>query len=395
MVINTPFKVVVCLAILGIVAAAGMCWGYNGTQVSPSRGVEADALSAEPRIRAVPPAKPQSSRSSQPRYRSSGNPTPANPSFPRYAPPNNQSFCPPGQPFGCAPPQPFGYGPRESVGYASLLPPIGQLPFAGLFSLRPFGFTRATCFSLMPHPRCKQFVLTASLWYAKMDSNTTLWGTNLAGGPGTEIDMHSQFEFDKRHYIPEWEARCQIRKNWGIRYSFMPVEYYKTATLDPGRTFWFGNWLFLSGTRIHSKWHRYFHRWDLVYDWFNQPYAVSSIFAGFSLVDDMLSVSQQNILRKRSRFLHLAFAGMSLNRVVRDVGGGGWASIHCKGAVQFMEGYVGWDAKTTARLAVPLNCGRFGYFEAGWRWMGLNFDRPTDIDKTNLDGLFGSFGLIF
>ena len=141
MVINTPFKVVVCLAILGIVAAAGMCWGYNGTQVSPSRGVEADALSAEPRIRAVPPAKPQSSRSSQPRYRSSGNPTPANPSFPRYAPPNNQSFCPPGQPFGCAPPQPFGYGPRESVGYASLLPPIGQLPFAGLFSLRPFGFT--------------------------------------------------------------------------------------------------------------------------------------------------------------------------------------------------------------------------------------------------------------
>jgi hypothetical protein len=145
---------------------------------------------------------------------------------------------------------------------------------------------------------------------------------------------------------------------------------------------------------VLSKWDRNIYRWDVVYDWFQGPHAVSSIFAGYALYDDKLSVSNVSQSRARSHTFGLAFAGGSIDRVIRNVGSGA-ASIHCKASVEFLEGYIGWDGYAAGRFAVPLACGRYGYLEAGWRWIVLEMRRPTNTDKTSLDGLIGAVGLVF
>jgi hypothetical protein len=93
--------------------------------------------------------------------------------------------------------------------------------------------------------------------------------------------------------------------------------------------------------------------------------------------------------------MHLANAGITLERVWRDVGGGGVASLHCKWSMQFLEGWLGWDGSAVARLSVPMNCGRFGYLEAGWRWVELKRSQSTDMDRTSMDGFTGTMGLVF
>ena len=68
----------------------------------------------------------------------------------------------------------------------------------------------------------------------------------------------------------------------------------------------------------------------LVYDWYQAKHAVSSIFAGYSLYDDKLEVSDF-FYRRVARGFGLAFAGGSIDRVIRNLGcGGAAASVHCK-----------------------------------------------------------------
>jgi hypothetical protein len=172
----------------------------------------------------------------------------------------------------------------------------------------------------------------------------------------------------------------------------MPILYRDNSV--PTGPFFFGNGVFPAGLPILTKWDRLIYRWDIVYDWFQAPHAVSSIFAGYSLYDDKLAVSDAVGSRTRSRTFGLAFAGGSIDRVIRNVGCGA-ASLHCKASVQFLEGYFGWDGIAVGRFSVPMACGRYGYVEAGWRWMALERSQPTDKDKTSLDGLTGAVGLVF
>jgi hypothetical protein len=174
----------------------------------------------------------------------------------------------------------------------------------------------------------------------------------------------------------------------------MPLQLQETSTAKRG--FFFGNYFFPMFAQIYTKWDRYVHRWDLVYSWFQQRHAVSTIFAGGSLYDDKISISTgPSIQRTRSRGFALAFVGGSVDKIVRNVGGCGVASMHCKWSFQFVDGYVGYDGYAAGRITIPFNCGRFGYMEAGWRWIVLERSYPTDVDRTNMDGLMGAVGLIF
>jgi hypothetical protein len=174
----------------------------------------------------------------------------------------------------------------------------------------------------------------------------------------------------------------------------MPIEFRENFV--PAINFFFGNAFYPMSFPSVSQWNRYIYRWDLVYDWYKQKHAVSSIFAGYSLYDDKLRVSDVFQYRKRSRGFGLSYAGMSIERAIRNLGcGGAAASCHCKASVQFLEGFFGWDAQAMGRISVPMDCGRFGYIEAGWRWMVLERSQPSDTDKTSLDGLIGAAGLVF
>ncbi|MEW6137339.1 MAG: hypothetical protein AB1733_03830 [Thermodesulfobacteriota bacterium] len=382
MVIRKPLKVLVCLSLLAIAAAAPEAWTYTGSSnVAP--GIQGDALSAEPLVQPSIPSTysaPRASRTrssaspvrranvpssgySAPTYRTPQNPLPA----PRYA------SCPPQ---GCAAPP----------GVSPLMPPLMGL-------LSPFGvrFASYGCVYL-PRARCKQFELDARLWYAKLNASTMMWGTNLIGGEGTELDLHNNLGLRVHEYLPEYEIRCKVRDNWGIRYSFMPIRYRDNSV--PSQGFYFGSTFYPAFTPILTIWDRYINRWDLVYDWYQAPHAVSSLFAGYRLYDEKLSISNFFQSRTRSSGFGLASVGISIERAIRPIQRA-TVSTKCEISIQFLEGYFGWDGYAAGRVAVPMECGRFGYLEAGWRWIVLQRDDPGNINKTSLDGLMGTVGLIF
>ncbi len=374
MVIRKPFMVLVCLAIVAALPIAAQCLAQGRDGFSASPGVEAEVLSADPTYKA-----PKPTRSAHP---------PRSETFPR----SKSGYAP-----RTAHPQ-YTYPRAHSGTYAArpaaVLPP-GSPRIPSVCSLTGLPLGPLNAYSFLPRARNKQFHFRASLWYVGLNSTTILWGTNLAGGEGTELDLNRDLDLDKHRYLSEYEASFQIRDNWAIRYSFMPIQYERTSVIDTPGGFYFGNWLFVQGQGLHAKWDRLIHRWDLVYRWFNQAHAESTIFGGYSLYDDRLSLSSNVARRTRSKGFGLAFGGMGIDKVIGSTAGAGQASLHCKWSVQFLEGYFGWDGYAGGRLAVPFNCGRFGYLEAGWRWIVLNRDEGANVDQVNMDGLIGSVGVVF
>lgn len=368
MVIIKPSKLLVCLLVLFTLTIVSVGWSYNGSDLLGAPGIQGDALSAEPR------AKP----SQQNRTRSATPLSVQSPSVQSQKTHTTRSGTSSAAPLGYAatPARPFGT-PYQPNLFGSSCGPQSQ----GCGYYIPY----------LPRQGARQFQLDAKLWYEQLGS-TVVWGTNLAGGKGTELDLQRDLDLSKYEYVAEYEARCQIRCNWGLRFSFMPIEYRDNTI--PRYGFYFGNIWFPPGYSVLTKWNRNIYRWDIVYDWFQGPHAVSSIFAGYSLYDDKLAISNFAQNRARSRTFGLAYAGGSIDRVITTVGSGA-ASTHCKASVQFLEGYFGWDAYAAGRFAVPLGCGRFGYLEGGWRWIVLETYRPTNTDKTSMQGPIGAVGLVF
>lgn len=385
MLITKPLKVLVCLLFVGLLVSTGNGWTYSGAGGTNQPGLEADALSADPRLETVEPARrlyrspsPSSSRSSssqaytRPRGYTAYRSYPKYPSYPVYA----------GSP-GCAqrmaPPNPF-----QSV--------FGLFGMAGL----PLG--KLSCFAFLPRAGCKQFELKARVWYATLDSSNVKWGTQLGVGlPANDVDLHEDLDLGRHAWLSEYEASYQLRGNWAMSYTFMPINFEATSYVEePGGGIWWGYNYYPNFTLIKSRWQRNINRWTLSYAWYQQRHAVSKVFAGYSLYDDRLELGMPpNIQRVRSVTYGLATAGASIDKVIGGLGAGGIASVHCKWSVQFLEGYFGWDGEAMGRVSIPMNCGRFGYMEAGWRWIVLKRDNPAYADETSLDGLMGSIGLIF
>lgn len=376
MVIIKPLKVLVCLAIILTLSSSPAGWGYSSADVSG--GIQGEALSAEP---AVQPGR---------QYRSPAKPVGRSQSIESAAQSSTRSQTVQGVP---------DYSSRYAVSPGPLNYPPQSQPFPGgpqgfgLFQQGvPFGPSSCGPTPFLPRIGCKQFQVDAKLWYARLNSNTITFGTDLGGGPGTELDLKRDLGLSTHRYIAEYEGRCQIRPNWGIEFSFMPIQYRDNST--PQNGFFFGNAFYPAGDPIVTQWDRFIYRWDVIYSWFQAPHAVSSIFAGYALYDDNLRVGDDFQTRSRSRGFGLAYAGGSIERVIRNFCGG-TASCNCKGSVQFLDGYFGWDGSAAARLSVPMQGGRFGYVEAGWRWIVLERQYPTDADKTSLDGAIGTVGLVF
>ncbi len=172
----------------------------------------------------------------------------------------------------------------------------------------------------------------------------------------------------------------------------MPIRFRDNST--PVNGFFYGNAYYPAYVPSLTIWDRNIYRWDIVYDWYQQPHAVSSIFAGYALYDDKLQISNVVQSRTRSSGFGLAFAGLSVERAVRNLGPA-TASLNCKWSLEFLEGYFGWDGYAAARISVPMDCGRFGYLECGWRWITLDRYYQTNADKTSLDGLIGTVGMVF
>jgi hypothetical protein len=409
-VIRKPLKVLVCLCLLAILATASISWGYNGTGLPSGTGIQGDALSADPSVQIAPPVRSGNrtmapgrspSVSTQkhypvthsPRSTSSGGSKSSSAAI--YYPSAIRSAN-----------IPIAYGragtAMDNPGVAYPVQASGQGGGVGSMCgpFAPSGMTLgySSCVPVLPRIGAKQFQAEAMAWYAKLNSSTVQWGAIPGGWLGQELDLHNDLGLRKNEYIPEFSGRCQIKCNWGLRYNFMPI--HRRDNFFNTKPFFFGNLIWAAGLGLLTEWDRNIHNWELVYDWFQAPHAVSSVFAGFRYVDDKLRLSYPplapfGVSRTRSQTIHLATAGGSIDRVISRVGGCATASIHCRGAIQFLEGYVGWDATGMGRVTVPMCQGRYGYLEAGWKWMVLECGHQSNQDKTSLDGAIAAAGLIF
>jgi hypothetical protein len=144
-----------------------------------------------------------------------------------------------------------------------------------------------------------------------------LWGTNFLGSEGTELDLHENLGLRRYECRYEVEARYNIRNNWGLRFSFMPINYRDNHL--PANGFYWGYAYFPPATQILTKWDRYIYRYDMVYDWHRSRTAVSSIFAGANIYDDKLTISNAFQRRSRSQGFALVSTGASIEKIIRPI----------------------------------------------------------------------------
>ncbi|MCL5126119.1 MAG: hypothetical protein M1511_16790, partial [Deltaproteobacteria bacterium] len=257
--------------------------------------------------------------------------------------------------------------------------------------------------AFVPHIGCKQFQVSAQLWYPTLYRSDVIWGTNgTTGAPGglvtpfgvTPLSLVDNLNLDRNQYFGVYEGRCQVRPNWGLRFTFMPMMYRTNS--NPTSLFIFGNVPYYTFVNTLTIWNRYVYRAELVYDWFHKCNAVSSLFGGYMMIDDNLTISQVNLPnnRSRSQLLGLYTAGASIERLIRDIGSA-TVTTECRASVQFNNDYFGWDAVALGRIYMPMNCGRYGYLEGGYRWFVLETSQPTNYDKSTLAGPTAGVGLIF
>ena len=391
-------KVLVC-QIIWVFVATTATWAYTGQDIS-SPGVQGDALSADPtyQSRSVPakqfPAKPRSGSS----YSSTGSGrgyTYATPPgyYSGYRPSVSPS-TPACGPQGCPVPGVAPATPAPSMpGMFGLFAPQGM----GLGSCGQFCSPQA----FVPHIGCKQFQVSAQLWYPTLYRSDVIWGTNgTTGAPGglvtpfgvTPLSLVDNLNLDRNQYFGVYEGRCQVRPNWGLRFTFMPMMYRTNS--NPTSLFIFGNVPYYTFVNTLTIWNRYVYRAELVYDWFHKCNAVSSLFGGYMMIDDNLTISQLITTRSRSQLLGLYTAGASIERLIRDIGSA-TVTTECRASVQFNNDYFGWDAVALGRIYMPMNCGRYGYLEGGYRWFVLETSQPTNYDKSTLAGPTAGVGLIF
>ena len=243
--IKKPLNVLVCLAIVSTLTSASALWGYNGTGLPSGTATQGDSLSVDPAAKTVPQVRPYggttvsspavsgTSSGSHHRTKSTGS---------RYSSnPRGQSVGT-SQLYASVDP---GYGPGSAA-------PTGM---SGPFAPCGISYGGSACAPLvLPRVGCKQFQIDAKLWYATLNASTVLWGTQPGGFPGTELDLHDDLGLSKRQYIPEYEARFQLRPNWGVRMSYMPIHYKDTTNHPTG--FWFGNLLYPALIPIETQWDR-------------------------------------------------------------------------------------------------------------------------------------------
>jgi len=304
-------KVLVC-QIIWVFVATTATWGYTGPDIS-SPGVQGDALSADPTYqnRSVPkrqfPSQPQSGSSYT--TRGSRGPVYANPGYRVYEPTvsPNTAVC---GPQGC---------PVPGVVTGTPTPAPGMF---GLFSQSGIGFGTCGNTAFLPHVGCKQFQVSAQVWYPTLYRADVIWGTNMAAGAGTQLVLNNDLQLGPNQYFGVYEGRCQIRSNWGLRFTFMPINYRTNTNpqTHPQNPFYFGNLQFGAFTNTLTVWDRYVYRAELVYDWFHNCNAVSSLFAGYQMYDDKLTISQVNAAPNyslsRSRTRGLYTAGASIERLI-------------------------------------------------------------------------------
>jgi hypothetical protein len=213
---------------------------------------------------------------------------------------------------------------------------------------------------------------------------------------GSEVDFNGDLKLPEHEALAIFSARYQFRPTWGLRYVLMSEELHGSGRAD--RNFWFGNQQFSNFEELSPKWEHVYQRVELVYDAIRTCRGALSVFGGWVHTDDKINVNCSfcgNRSVEMSVHGDLAIAGLEFQRCLKTAPNGGTFSTHCKAAFIFMDDSEGWDIEAALKYSIPVNCGRWGFMKAGYRFIDLKKSQSNYVLDWAMEGGFLEFGFVF
>lgn len=276
-----------------------------------------------------------------------------------------------------APPPPFlppppGFGTPVTKCKGSVCPPVKTPP------------------CILPRRQCGQWEASVQVFFARF-KGIMRW-------PETGTDVHLNDDLGLRDYnvFLEYSGRYQIRPNWGIFYSVMPIEIDEITVLP--RTITFGEWTYPQGTRVHTKYQFLYQRVGLLYQPINTCNASVSVTGAWTFTDQRTRINggicggTGNTL---DRTRNMVMSGLEIQRCISSMCNGGTLSCDNRVGIGYLDDTFILDVQSGFRFTVPMNCGRKGYLAGGYRLLDIREDRPGLRLDTMLEGTYVELGLIF
>jgi len=248
---------------------------------------------------------------------------------------------------------------------------------------------------ILPKRCVGQFELAAQFFYARV-KGTVRWPAVVNGQPASELDFNDDFGLSEHWLIPEFSARYQLAPRWTLYYSIMSFEM--EAAYIPNRSYNFGVWTIIANTTTKTRWQFLYQRMGLLYSPICTPWAVVSLFSYWTLNDQRLTVWNEVCVGHGAvvdRTRSMIMSGMELQKCIQTLCNGGTLSCDNKVGIGYLDNTLILDVQTGLQFSVPLNCGRWGYTKAGYRYMNFKEDRDDLRLDSSFEGGFLEFGLIF
>lgn len=212
----------------------------------------------------------------------------------------------------------------------------------------------------------------------------------------TDIDLNDDLGIPKHKTLLEYHSRCQIRPNWAIYYSIMPIALEGNKTIT--RPIAYGIWLYPAGTHINTKWNYTYQRVALAYQPINTCNARLAVYGGW-LFDEQWLHLKSGVCGGRGstiyRTRHQVVSGIDFQRCIRTNCNGSTLSSDIRFGISYLDNTLGIDVQAGLQFSVPMNSGRYGFARGGYRWLNFDENRVDLRMEVNMAGGFVEAGLIF
>jgi hypothetical protein len=214
-------------------------------------------------------------------------------------------------------------------------------------------------------------------------------------GLADDLDMNSDLGVPDHGVIGEFSIAYRFRPNWSVKYTIMPM--LMNGSGQPGRLVVFGSTTFNSAQNISSKWERLQQSIGLVYDPISSRSTRLSVFGGYLRVNEKLGVVQPGCCGSTmDNDLNMGLVSLELEKCLKQTRTCNTLSLQCGAGVAFGDDGFGSDLMTGLKYSIPLNNGRWGYLQGGYRLMSYK-KKYSDVKMfdTAMEGGFVQMGFVF
>jgi hypothetical protein len=222
------------------------------------------------------------------------------------------------------------------------------------------------------------------------------YNSSLAATSRNEVDLNDDLGVPAHENVFEHTVRYQFRPNWAIHYSLLHFD--ARGHNITGTSFNFGQWNFPVGSDVSTRLEFNYHRIGLLYQAINTPELLVSVFNYWVYNDQRLQVNS-DICNGRGNTLDrtrwMIMSGLELQRCIHTSYNLSTLSWDNRIGFGYLDDTFIIDLQLGLQYTVPLNCGRWGYVKAGWRFIDFNESQDRLKYHMALEGGFIGLGMIF